>query len=166
MATANPADEGRHRGKTKTKRRRNGEKHSSRETESIFCVGSFFPGNVAKLADGNANRPRNVDRSSALAASVRLALSFSTPLAALCDAFRAPRLVIRVIYAALIAPRWTITAFSAGRLSRPPLSNPFLRDSGLPFYRWGSTSALDLRVIAFSPRNIVVEEEFWRRERC
>ena len=35
-----------------------------------------------------------------------------------CDAFGAPCLVIRVIYAALIAPRRTITAVRAGRSSR------------------------------------------------
>lgn len=35
------------------------------------------------------------------------------------DAFRAPYLVIRVIYVALIAPRRTITADRVARLSRP-----------------------------------------------
>lgn len=115
MATANPGDEGEHHGKTK----RDGERYSSRERErrsrSSPCwkfFFFFFPGNaVAKLADwGTPTAP-------VLLPSVRLALSLST----VCDAFRAPRLVIRVIYAALIAPRWTITAVDCqGRQSFPP----------------------------------------------
>lgn len=54
---------------------------------------------------------------------------FSLPLATSCDAFGAPRLVIRVIYAALIASRRTITALFVARLSRPALSLPLFPDS-------------------------------------
>lgn len=105
----------------------------------------FFPGN-ASLSWGTPTAP-------VLLPSVRLALSLST----VCDAFRAPRLVIRVIYAALIAPRWTITALDCQGRHCPILSS---RDSGLLFYRWGSTSGLDPRTIDFSSRSIVADESF------
>lgn len=97
MATANPGDEGEHHGKTK----RDGERYSSRERERrsrsvLEVLLLLLPRErVAKLAD------RGTPTAPVLLPSVRLALSLST----VCDAFRAPRLVIRVIYAALIAPR-------------------------------------------------------------
>lgn len=87
-----------------------------REAESILSVLEVLllllpRERVAKLAD------RGTPTAPVLLPSVRLALSLST----VCDAFRAPRLVIRVIYAALIAPRWTITAVDCqGRQSFPP----------------------------------------------
>lgn len=83
----------------------------------------FFPRNVAQLA--NASRPRVYTSSLLLPSAFGLcppSQSYTRLLAratAPCDAFGAPCLVIRVIYAALIAPRRTITAVRVGRLSRP-----------------------------------------------
>lgn len=114
----------------RTRKDRDAGRIRKRKREREWFVLEVLPKERRAVGERNATQPPPYDHvvcSSALCPF----RPFSLPLATSCDAFGAPRLVIRVIYAALIASRRTITA----RLSRPASSLPLFPDSSF-LYRW------------------------------